>query len=247
MIELRGVSRKYGSFTALHPTDLMVRQGQTTVLIGPSGCGKSTLLRILVGLVKPTTGEVRFDGVRLDAESVRAIRLRTGYVIQKGGLFPHMTARANVALMARHLNWDEQRIRVRLDELAELVHLTPNTLARYPSALSGGENQRVSLMRALFLKPDVLLMDEPLGALDPMIRFDLQEELRSIFERLQKTVVVVTHDMAEAAFFSNSIALMRAGQVVQHGTMQQLLDTPATPFAQEFVRAQRGLHAWTQA
>lgn len=244
MIDLCGVSKNYGMHVALHPMNLTVKKGETTVLIGPSGCGKSTLLRIMIGLVRPTTGEVWYGNALLDADTVRSIRLRTGYVIQKGGLFPHMTARDNVTLMARHLNWDRQNIQERLNELAELVRLTSPTMQRYPSELSGGESQRISIMRALFLDPDVLLMDEPLGALDPMIRFGLQQDLRSIFERLKKTVVIVTHDMAEAAYLGNSIVLIRAGQVIQHGTMQEILNEPKTQFAREFVRAQRGLHAW---
>ena len=219
MLELRGVSKVYGRALALHPTDLSIARGKTTALIGPSGCGKSTLLRIAVGLVIPTTGTVEFDGEQLGRENIRSIRLRTGYVIQKGGLFPHLTARVNVTLMARHLRWSTKRISERVDELTELVHLPTACLQRYPRQLSGGECQRVSIMRALFLDPDLLLMDEPLGALDPMIRFDLQEELRSICQKLEKTVILVTHDMAEASFFGDSIVLMFSGRIAQHGTM----------------------------
>ena len=244
MLELRGVSRQYGHNVALHPTDLSISRGKTTAVIGPSGCGKSTLLRITVGLVLPTTGTVHFDGEQLSRHNVRTIRLRTGYVIQKGGLFPHMTARANVTLMARQLKWQKKRISSRLKELTELVHLPAACLERYPLRLSGGECQRVSIMRALFLNPDVLLMDEPLGALDPMIRFDLQEELRSICRTLNKTVILVTHDMAEASFFADSIVLMRSGRIAQHGTMHDLVHSPASDFVQQFMRAQRGLHEW---
>ena len=244
MIELKGVSRTYGQTVALHETHLAIARGETTALIGPSGCGKSTLLRLTIGLVMPSAGSVHFDGEELRADNVRAIRLRTGYVIQQGGLFPHMTAQDNVALMARHLKWDADRIRARMEELAHLVHLPARCLSRYPRRLSGGECQRVSIMRALFLDPDMLLMDEPLGALDPMIRFGLQEDLRSICRELEKTVILVTHDMAEAAFFGDSIVLMRAGRVVQKGTIHDLIRRPANDFVQAFMRAQRGLHEW---
>ena len=245
MIQLKGGSRTYGETVALHPTDLSIARGKTTVLIGPSGCGKSTLLRITVGLVMPSLGTVYFDGERLGEDNLRGIRLRTGYVIQQGGLFPHMTAEANVTLMARHLRWNSERIRTRVAELADLVHLPAACLGRYPRRLSGGECQRVSIMRALFLDPDILLMDEPLGALDPIIRYGLQEELRAICRELSKTVILVTHDMAEAAFFGDSIVLMRAGRVVQHGDIGELIHRPANEFVQSFMRAQRGLHEWS--
>ena len=244
MIELRGVSRTYGPTIALQATDLSIARGKTTVLIGPSGCGKSTLLRITVGLIMPSTGAVLFDGAKLSPDNVRSIRHRTGYVIQQGGLFPHMTALANITLMARHLKWDQTRIKARVGALADLVHLPSACLGRYPRRLSGGECQRVSIMRALFLDPDMLLMDEPLAALDPMIRFGLQEELRSICRDLEKTVILVTHDMAEAAFFGDTIVLMRAGEVVQRGAIQDLIHRPADDFVQSFMRAQRGLHEW---
>ena len=244
MIRLEGVSRTYGHVVALHATDLAIASGKTTVLIGPSGCGKSTLLRLTIGLVTPTSGTVHFNGGQLGPDNLQEVRLKTGYVIQQGGLFPHMTALANVTLMARYLNWEADRIESRVEELATLVHLPVDLLARYPRRLSGGECQRVSIMRALFLDPDVLLMDEPLGALDPMIRFELQEDLRAICRELNKTVLMVTHDMAEAAFFGDSIVLMRAGRIIQEGSIQDLVQNPASDFAQSFMHAQRGLHEW---
>ena len=243
MLRLSGISKLYAGSVALHSTDLSITRGETTVLIGPSGCGKSTMLRIILGLVSPSTGTVYFDGESVSDDNVRSIRLRTGYVIQKGGLFPHMTAGANVTLMARYLGWNPDQINERLEELTDLVHLPVACLERYPLRLSGGESQRVSIMRALFLNPEVLLMDEPLGALDPMIRFDLQQELRLIFRKLRKTVIMVTHDMAEAAFFGHSIVLMRYGHIAQHGTMADLVQRPSSDFVQNFMQAQRGLHA----
>ena len=162
-----------------------------------------------------------------------------GYVIQEGGLFPHLTAAANVTLMARHLEWPPDRLQTRLQALAALTQFPAEALGRYPVQLSGGQRQRVSLMRALMLDPDVLLLDEPLGALDPMIRADLQTDLKRIFQQLHKTVVLVTHDLGEAAFLGDVIVLMRAGEIVQQGPLAELLQTPAEPFVTDFINAQR--------
>jgi osmoprotectant transport system ATP-binding protein len=239
MLELRGVSKSYGRVVVLHPTDLTVPSGRTTVLIGPSGSGKSTLLRLMIGLIWPDAGTVRFDGTDVTPQSATKLRRRMGYVIQDGGLFPHLTARGNVTLLAGYLGWPADRLQARLDELAKLVRLPADTLERYPVQLSGGQRQRVSLMRALMLDPDVLLLDEPLGALDPIIRVELQTDLRLIFQTLGKTVVLVTHDLAEAGFFGDSIVLCRAGRVVQQGTLDELVSSPADPFVTQFVHAQR--------
>ena len=239
MLNLQGVSKTYNGTTALHPTDLAPAPGKTTVLIGPSGCGKSTLLRLMIGLIRPDAGTVRFDGVALGDDTVRAVRRRMGYVIQEGGLFPHLTARDNITLMARHLGWVRTRLDARVAELAALVQLPEDRLAQYPVQLSGGQRQRVGLMRALVLDPDVLLLDEPLGALDPMIRSDLQADLRAIFRKLQKTVVLVTHDMGEAGYFGDVIVLLRAGRIVQRGTLRDLVEAPAEPFVEAFINAQR--------
>jgi osmoprotectant transport system ATP-binding protein len=239
MLELTGVSKSYEQMIALHPTDLLVPAGETTVLIGPSGCGKSTLLRLMIGLVAPDSGMVFFRGERLTSANARALRRRMGYVVQDGGLFPHLTARENVSLMARYLGWDHAAIQGRVAELAALAQLPAEALDRYPVQLSGGQRQRVSLMRALLLDPDVLLLDEPLGALDPMIRSDLQEDLRRVFRSLRKTVVLVTHDLAEAAFFGDRIVLLRGGRIVQEGSLQALVESPTDPFVTRFVRAQR--------
>ena len=241
MFRLSGVSKTFGAVQAVRDIDLSIAPGSTTALIGPSGCGKSTLIRLLNGLVTPDAGEVRFDEVPLTAANVMEVRRRTGYVIQDGGLFPHLTARGNVALMARQLGWDRARIGRRLEELAELTQFPADALARYPAQLSGGQRQRVSLMRALMLDPDALLLDEPLGALDPMVRYELQEELRGIFRTLGKTVALVTHDLAEAAYFGDDIVLMRDGAIVQRGDMNALMSAPAEPFVERFVRAQRGI------
>ena len=235
LFELRGAVVRFGDRVALGPVELAVARGQTVALLGPSGSGKSTLLRLLLGLLRPDAGTVLFDG----APPTRAARLRMGTVIQDGGLFPHLTAAANVGLMPRQLGWSTARIAARTEELAALTEFPRDALARHPGQLSGGQRQRVALMRALVLDPEALLLDEPLGALDPLIRADLQEELRAIFARLGKTVVFVTHDLAEAGFFAARIVLLAEGRVVQDGTWRQLLDEPASPFVSRFVRAQR--------
>jgi osmoprotectant transport system ATP-binding protein len=243
MIELESVSKKFGATIALHETDLSIEAGKTTVLIGASGCGKSTILRLIIGLLEPTTGTVKIDGQRVSASTVLALRRRIGYVIQEGGLFAHLTVAQNVLLMAKHLKNPAQQMQTRLRELCELTHLSENALTRYPVELSGGQRQRVSLMRALMLQPKVLLLDEPLGALDPMVRARLQEDLKEIFQRLQQTTVMVTHDMAEAGFFANLIVLLNEGRIVQSGTLDDLRNNPASPFVSEFLHAQRGLAA----
>jgi osmoprotectant transport system ATP-binding protein len=240
MLNLEQAAKRFGETQALRPIDLTVTPGRTLVVIGPSGCGKSTLLGLMNGLVTPDQGRVTFDGVALSAENLTAMRRRMGYVIQDGGLFPHLTAAANVTLMARVLGWENARVAARLEVLTGLTDFPADALARFPGELSGGQRQRVGLMRALMLDPDVLLLDEPLGALDPLIRFELQTELRDIFSRLAKTVVMVTHDLAEAAFFADSIVLMRAGRIVQQGGIEDMSGSPADPFVTRFIEAQRG-------
>ena len=239
VIEFQSVSKRYAGHTALSAVDLHCGSGETTALIGPSGCGKSTLLRLAVGLVAPDAGRVLVDGRPLGRHNLQAVRHRIGYVIQEGGLFPHLSARANVTLLVRHLGWEADRVQARIGELAELTHVRADLLDRYPTELSGGQRQRVSLMRALMPDPDLLLLDEPLGALDPIIRSRLQGELREIFRALGKTVVLVTHDIAEAAFFADSIALLRDGRLLQKGALADLVDNPAEPFVSELINAQR--------
>ena len=239
MLVISQVSKHYGDALALAPTDLQVPSGETLVLIGPSGCGKSTLLRLIAGLIQPDSGSITFEGTRLSSENILQIRQRMGYVIQEGGLFPHLTVRDNVTVMARYLRRDASWIDRRLNELAQLARIPEEMLKRFPAELSGGQRQRVSLMRALMLDPDLLLLDEPLGALDPMIRFQLQQELKAIFAQLGKTVVMVTHDIAEAAFFGHTLVLMRDGRIAQTGPFRELAQTPAEPFVEEFITAQR--------
>lgn len=239
MIELKGASKEYGEAFALRPTDLTITQSQTTVLLGPSGCGKSTILRLVAGLIAPTSGEVIFDGEAITDSNILSIRRRIGFVIQDGGLFPHLTAQQNITMLARHLRRPQEEIKKRVAELCRLTHFPSDGLARYPTELSGGQRQRVGLMRALMLEPDALLLDEPLGALDPMVRSSLQDELKQIFNELGQTVLMVTHDLAEARFFGDVIVLMREGRIVQVGSLESFTNNPAEPFVTEFLRAQR--------
>lgn len=239
MLQLSQVSKRYGDTEVLAPTDLRVPSGETRVLIGPSGCGKSTLLRLIAGLIQPDSGSIRFEGIVLTPDNILKLRQRMGYVIQEGGLFPHLNVRDNVTVMARYLRRNLAWIEARLAELTKLVQLPTELMQRYPAELSGGQRQRVSLMRALMLDPDLLLLDEPLGALDPMIRYQLQQELKAIFARLGKSVVMVTHDIAEAVFFGQTLVLMREGHIVQTGSIRQLARSPAEPFVEAFISAQR--------
>lgn len=239
MLVISQVSKHYGGTPALAPTELEVPAGDTLVLIGPSGCGKSTLLRLIAGLIQPDSGSIRFEGTILSPENILRIRQRMGYVIQEGGLFPHLTVRDNVTVMARYVRRHAAWIDSRLNELAQLVRLPKEMMNRFPAELSGGQRQRISLMRALMLDPDLLLLDEPLGALDPMIRYELQQELKAIFTQLGKTVIMVTHDISEAAFFGHTLVLMRDGHIVQTGPFGELARSPAEPFVEQFITAQR--------
>jgi osmoprotectant transport system ATP-binding protein len=238
-VELAGVEKRFGATVALHPTSLSIPGGATTALVGPSGSGKSTILRLMVGLIAPTAGEIRYGTVPLSKENVLALRHRIGYVIQEGGLFPHLTVRENVLLLGRHLKKSPDRLRERLSELCALTRFPAAAVDRYPGELSGGQRQRVGLMRALLLEPDFLLMDEPMGALDPLVRAELQEEFREIFATLAPTAVLVTHDLAEAAYLGHRLVLLDAGRVVQEGTLDDLRRRPADPFVTRFLRAQR--------
>lgn len=242
MLQLTSISKRFGPTQALTDVSFTVGVGETVALIGPSGCGKSTLLRIINGIVPADAGYIDVGDLRLSRDTVDRLRHRTGYVIQEGGLFPHLTARDNSAILARYLRWPVERISGRVEELADAVRLPSNLLSRFPLELSGGQRQRVSLMRALFVNPAVLLLDEPLGALDPMIRAGLQTDLRDLFHRFGKTVVLVTHDVAEAAFFADRIVLMNEGKIVQDGSLSDLEQRPASEFVATFMSAQRMTH-----
>lgn len=241
MFLLVNISKRYGTTVALDVDGLRLPRGRVSALIGPSGAGKSTILRLLIGLEWPDSGVVHFNNEPLRRTQLLAHRRRIGYVIQEGGLFPHLNALGNIGLLARTLGWSTTSIERRSRELAELCQLPFTALARYPAELSGGQRQRVGLIRALMLDPEVLLLDEPLGALDPLIRFDLQTELKGLFSTLGKTVILVTHDIAEAAFLADELVLLNHGRLVQQGPLSALLDTPSDPFVRRFLTAQRSL------
>jgi len=240
MLELKNISKTYGQTKALKSINLSIPAGKTMVFLGPSGCGKSTLIRIMNGLIQADSGgTVYFEDSEITPQNALKLRHKMGYVIQEGGLFPHLTAYQNISLMANYLGWSEDRVEDRVTQLAQLTQFPPEGLNRFPSQLSGGQRQRVSLMRALALDPALLLLDEPLGALDPMIRSGLQTDLKHIFQSLGKTVVIVTHDIGEAGFLGDSIVLLRDGQIVQQGILTELVHSPAEPFVTQFINAQR--------
>ena len=239
-LRLADVTKRYGAGAAVDGIDLTFASGRTTALLGPSGCGKSTVLRLLLALVRPEAGEVLADGKPLSAHDIEALRRRIGYVTQDGGLFPHLTAAENVTLMARHLRWEPARAAQRLAELAKLTRFPTDALDRYPNELSGGQAQRVAIMRALLLDPEVLLLDEPLSALDPLVRAELRDDLRGIFRAFAKTVIIVTHDVGEAAHLADVVVLMRAGRVVQQGPLGTLASAPADAFVTAFLATGNG-------
>ena len=241
LVHFRDVSKLFRADFAVRDVNLEIERGKMTALIGPSGCGKSTILRLIVGLVTADTGEMLFDGEKIAAETIMKIRRRLGYVIQDGGLFPHLTARYNLTLQPRLFQKRRDEIEKRITELCELTKFPSNGLDRYPLELSGGQRQRVSLMRALMLSPELLLLDEPFAALDPLVRMNLQRDLKEICTRLQQTVLLVTHDLAEAAFLGDEIALMNEGRIIQRGSIADLRAKPANEFVREFISAQRGL------
>ncbi len=238
MIALHDVSKTFGSRVVVDHVSLEIAPGTTEILLGSTGSGKSTLLRLILGLLLPDRGDIAVDGVPVTAATRDEVLRRIGYVVQEGALYPHLTAAANVTLPARADGWAPERAANRLAVLADVVGLEPRLLAHYPAQLSGGQRQRVGMMRALMLDPPVLVLDEPLGALDPISRSELQVQLARIFAELGKTVVLVTHDVREAFVLGSTITLLDGGRVVQRGTFADLAERPAAPFVTEFLRAQ---------
>jgi len=239
MIELQNISFSYNHQPILKNFNLIFPQGKNTVLIGPSGCGKSTILRLINGLLTAQHGKVLVDSEEIKSTNIIAMRRKMGYLIQQGGLFPHMTAQENISLMAHRLKWPGEKIEKRLDELLQLTQIDSEMLKRYPAQLSGGQQQRVSLMRALMLNPAIMLLDEPFAALDPLIRNELQENIKQIFRKLAKTVVWVTHDLNEAAFLGDNIVLLKKGEIIQSGSIEDLVNKPEINYVKQFVSAQR--------
>lgn len=239
MIELENVTKTFGPQLAVDDVSSVFEGGRTHVLLGSSGCGKSTILRLILGLLRPDSGVVRVDGEVMTASNRPKLVSKMGYVVQEGGLYPHLTAQRNVTLPAEARKWSRLKIRERVDVLAEMVGFDSETLQRYPGELSGGQRQRVGLMRALVLDPPLLLLDEPLAALDPLVRSDLQTQLKEIFSTLRKTVLLVTHDIREAVILGETITLMTEGRLLQQGSFADLAQRPANPFVTAFLNAQK--------
>jgi osmoprotectant transport system ATP-binding protein len=232
-----------GNPGAVEDLSLEVPAGKVCVLVGPSGCGKTTSLKMVNRLIEPTSGRILIGETDVLKRDVIELRREIGYVIQQVGLFPHQTVGENVATVPRLLGWDEKRRRIRAEELLALVGLEPGRYAgRYPSALSGGERQRVGVARALAADPPVLLMDEPFGAVDPIVRERLQNELLRLQEQLAKTILFVTHDIDEAIKMGDLVAVLQVGgHLAQFGTPDEILANPASDFVARFVGADRGL------
>ena len=240
MIRWEGAGKVFpGGVVAVDGVDLEVREGETLVLIGTSGSGKTTTMKMVNRMVAPSSGRVLVDGRDVADEDPIRLRRGIGWVIQSGGLFPHMTVGRNVGLLGELEGWDGERVRARADELLAMVSLEPSEFRdRYPRELSGGQRQRVGVARALCLDPAIVLMDEPFGALDPITRADLHREFRALQERVRKTVVLVTHDLREAFELGDRVALMDRGRVVQLGAEHDFRQQPAGEFVRRFVAAQ---------
>lgn len=233
LIEFKNVSKRYDGHAAVSELNLTIYQGEFFVLVGGSGSGKSTTLRMINALTEPTDGDVYFNGRRIKDYDIRPLRHRIGYVLQQIALFPTMTVAQNIELMPDILGWDKAQRKARASELLELVGLSPAQYQnRYPHELSGGEQQRVGILRAIAAKPDILLMDEPFSALDPLARASLQETVSLIHKKLGTTIVFVTHDMAEALKLACRIGVMHNGKLVQIGTPEAIKKQPANDYVQ---------------
>ncbi|MDW7745199.1 ABC transporter ATP-binding protein [Halomonas sp.] len=243
MIDLIHVTKRFGAATAVDDISLSVAQGELCVLVGTSGCGKSTTLRMINRLIEHSEGEIHIDGQQIRRFREETLRRRMGYAIQSTGLFPHWTVARNIGLVPRLLKWPKERIQARVEELMALLGLSMAEFAgKYPHQLSGGQAQRVGVARALAADPDILLMDEPFGALDPITREGLQEELRELQSRLHKTIVFVTHDMDEALRLADHLVVMHQGRIVQQGRPLELLREPADDFVESLLGGEdRGL------
>ncbi|MDZ4168107.1 MAG: ABC transporter ATP-binding protein [Coriobacteriia bacterium] len=242
MIRIEGLTKTYGDFTAVDHVDLEVADGQFCVLLGPSGSGKTTMLRMVNRMIEPTSGTVTLDGADTSEMKPEQLRRTMGYVIQNTGLFPNMTIHRNVATVPRLLGWDKKRIDARVSELLDLVGLDPEVYARKrPAQLSGGEAQRVGVARALAADPPVLLMDEPFGAVDPLTRERLQQEMKRLQAKVRKTILFVTHDIDEAVLLADRIALLKNGVLQQFATPEAMWREPANEFVRSFFGENLGL------
>lgn len=244
MISLKNVSKTFGDSgePAVKDLSLDVFEGETVILVGPSGCGKTTTMKMINRLIEPSSGVIEVNGRHVMEQDPVELRRGIGYVIQSIGLLPHRTIRQNIELVPRLIGWDDKKIEGRVMELVEILDLDKNLLPRFPSELSGGQKQRVGVARALAADPPVMLMDEPFGAVDPIVRERLQDQFLAIQERLQKTIVFVTHDIDEAIKMSDRIAILNKGGVLeQYAPPEEILRAPANDFVKQFVGAERGL------
>lgn len=242
MIRIDSVSKSFGLTNVLSDLSFEIPEGSTTALLGLSGSGKTTLLKLVCGLHFPDAGKISINNEVLRTDTLTELRKKMGYVIQDGGLFPHLTAYANLAIVGKQAGFSKNQIDQRVAELAELTKISSVMLARYPREISGGQKQRIGIMRALFLDPPILLLDEPFGALDPITRSQLQTELKEIFRKMRKTVLLVTHDLFEAGFLAERILLLNHGQIAQAGSLQELMQKPADDFVKLFVNSHRQLN-----
>jgi osmoprotectant transport system ATP-binding protein len=236
MIEFINASKSYDGVSAIDGLNLLIERGEFVVVIGASGSGKSTLLKMVNRMEEHDAGMILFNGEDIDTFNLRELRLRMGYAIQSVGLFPHWTVQRNIATVPQMLGWDKAKLQQRVTELLNLFQLDPATYrTRYPHQLSGGQQQRIGVARALAADPDVLLMDEPFGALDPATRAAIQLEIKRIHQASGKTIVLVTHDMDEALLLATKIVVLDHGRVVQVGTPLEIVATPANEFVVDFV------------
>ncbi|MCY6369998.1 betaine/proline/choline family ABC transporter ATP-binding protein [Clostridium ganghwense] len=244
MIELKNIKKSFKNSHVLKNIDLHINKGELVVLIGPSGCGKTTTLKMLNKLIKPTSGQILVNGEDIGKKDTIELRRNMGYVIQQTGLFPHMTVGDNIGLIPYLKKWDEEEIRKRTFELLEMVGLEPEEyIDRYPSELSGGQQQRIGVARAFATDPEIILMDEPYSALDPITRNALQDELFNLQQKLKKTIVFVTHDMDEALKLGDRICIMKDGVILQYDTPEEILKNPSHGFVEEFIGKNR---IWNQ-
>lgn len=238
MIELKNLSKYYDDKLVLEDINLELPAGRTSIILGQSGCGKSTILKLILGLTRPNSGNILIEGKSLDYDEIDSFRKKVGYVIQEGGLFPHLTAFENISLLPDYIKMEREETRSRVRDLCKFTKFPFESIDNYPNELSGGQRQRVGIMRALVLDPDILLLDEPLGSLDPIIRYNLQKDLKEIFTKLDKTVVMVTHDINEASYLGDKIVLVNEGRIVQQGSFDSLSKNPAEKFVSDFINAQ---------
>lgn len=243
MIEFKNVSKIYGDNAAVDKINLTINPGDFVCFIGTSGSGKTTLMRMINRMLKPSKGDVFFKGQNIAQFNPVKLRRKIGYVIQNIGLMPHMTIYENITLVPKLLKWSEEKKRAKAKELIHLVELPEDFLDRYPSELSGGQQQRIGVIRALAADQDVILMDEPFGALDPITREGIQDLVKSLQEKMGKTIILVTHDMDEALKLATKIIVMDKGRMVQEGTPTDLLRHPATPFVEKMIGEERLIHA----